>query len=201
MANKTQVVEALSERLGDRRQAAEAVDTLFDFIIRSVQSGERVTVTGFGTFEPRARAARTARNPRTGATVTVPEATVPAFRAGTLFRDVVAGTRELPATRTTTAAARPAATTRRAPAPKPAAAVEKPAVEKPAVEKSAAEKVAAPAATPVKAIKKANKAPAPAKAAKAPKAPKAPKKADAMTAPKKGDKKSKKGKKASGKKK
>lgn len=193
MANKTQMVDAVSEKLGDRRQAAEAVDTLFDFIIRSVQSGERVTVTGFGTFEPRARAARTARNPRTGAAVTVPEATVPAFRAGTLFRDVVAGTRELPAApaRRTTAAARPAATTRRAAAPKPAAAA------KPAV----AEKAAAPAAPPVKASKKAKKAPVAAKAAKAPKAPK---KADATTAPKQSDKKakkSKKGKKASGKKK
>lgn len=185
MANKTQMVDAVSERLGDRRQAAEAVDTLFDFIVRSVQAGERVTVTGFGTFEPRARAARTARNPRTGATVTVPAATVPAFRAGTLFRDVVAGTRELPAARTTTAARPAPSTTRRAPAPKPAAAAAKPAVAKPTV----------PPAAPVKAEKGKKKAS---------KATKAPKKADAQTAPKQSDKKakkSKKGKKANGKKK
>lgn len=200
MANKTQMVDAVSERLGDRRQAAEAVDTLFDFIVRSVQAGERVTVTGFGTFEPRARAARTARNPRTGATVTVPAATVPAFRAGTLFRDVVAGTRELPAARTTTAARPAASTTRRAPAPKPAAAAAKPAVAKSTVKKAAAAKPAVakptvPPAAPVKAEKGKKKAS---------KATKAPKKADAQTAPKQSDKKakkSKKGKKANGKKK
>lgn len=189
MANKTQLVDALSEQLGDRKVAVQAVDALFDYIIRSVDQGERVTITGFGSFEPRARAARTARNPRTGEVVQVPKTTVPAFRAGTLFRDVVSGARELPkaaparraaATRTTAVST----TSRRLAAAKPAVTA--------APVEAAPEKPAKKSTKPAKAEK-------PAKAAKA--APKAPKKAAAKTGPKSGGKKGKKGRKAEGKKK
>ncbi|WP_033295237.1 HU family DNA-binding protein [Amycolatopsis jejuensis] len=124
MANKAQLIEALSERLGDKKVASEAVDGLVDIIIRTVNKGEKVNITGFGVFEKRARAARTARNPRTGEAVRVKKTNVPAFRAGTTFKDVISGTKKLPkaaavkratgtATRTTTtraAASRPAAT-------------------------------------------------------------------------------------------
>ncbi len=87
--NKTQLVDALAERLGDRRTAAAAVDGLLETIVDKVRSGEPVTITGFGVFEGRARAARTARNPRTGDTVAVPATTVPAFRPGAGFRAAV----------------------------------------------------------------------------------------------------------------
>jgi DNA-binding protein HU-beta len=87
--NKTQLVDALAERLGDRRTAAAAVEGLLETIVEKVRSGETVTLTGFGVFESRARAARVARNPRTGATVEVPATTVPAFRPGTGFRTAV----------------------------------------------------------------------------------------------------------------
>jgi DNA-binding protein HU-beta len=87
--NKTQLVDALAERLGDRRTAAAAVEGLLETIVDKVRSGETVTLTGFGVFESRARAARVARNPRTGATVEVPATTVPAFRPGTGFRSAV----------------------------------------------------------------------------------------------------------------
>jgi DNA-binding protein HU-beta len=96
MANKAQLIEALSERLGDKKVASEAVDGLVDIIIRTVNKGEKVNITGFGVFEKRARAARTARNPRTGETVRVKKTNVPAFRAGTTFKDVVSGTKKLP---------------------------------------------------------------------------------------------------------
>jgi DNA-binding protein HU-beta len=89
--NKTQLVDALAERLGDRRTAAAAVDGLLETIVDKVRSGEPVTITGFGVFEGRARAARTARNPRTGASVAVPATTVPAFRPGAGFRAAVGG--------------------------------------------------------------------------------------------------------------
>lgn len=89
--NKTQLVDALTERLGDRRTAAAAVDGLLETIVDKVRSGESVTLTGFGVFEGRARAARTARNPRTGAAVAVPATTVPAFRPGAGFRAAVGG--------------------------------------------------------------------------------------------------------------
>ena len=87
--NKTQLVDALGERLGDRRTAAAAVEGLLETIVDKVRSGETVAITGFGVFEGRARAARTARNPRTGATVAVPATTVPAFRPGAGFRAAV----------------------------------------------------------------------------------------------------------------
>src|SRR5437763_17200773 len=96
MTNKAQLIEALSERLGDKKVASEAVDGLVDIIIRTVNKGEKVNITGFGVFEKRARAARTARNPRTGETVRVKKTNVPAFRAGTTFKDVISGAKKLP---------------------------------------------------------------------------------------------------------
>ena len=89
--NKTQLIDALAARIGDRRTAANAVDGLLSTIVETVQAGESVSLTGFGVFEARARAARVGRNPRTGETVAVPAATVPAFRPGTGFRSAVGG--------------------------------------------------------------------------------------------------------------
>src|SRR5437899_12986662 len=114
MANKAQLIEALSERLGDKKVASEAVDGLVDIIIRTVNKGEKVNITGFGVFEKRARAARTARNPRTGETVKVKKTNVPAFRAGTSFKDVISGTKKLPRVTATKAAATTRTTTTRA---------------------------------------------------------------------------------------
>jgi DNA-binding protein HU-beta len=94
--NKAQLTDALAERLGDRKIAAAAVTALVDVVVRAVTGGDRVTITGFGVFEKRARAARIARNPRTGEAVTVEQTDVPVFRPGTLFREVVSGTRVLP---------------------------------------------------------------------------------------------------------
>lgn len=90
--NKTQLVDALAQRIGDRRTAAGAVDGLLETIVDAVRSGESVSLTGFGVFTSRARAARVARNPRTGETVDVPATTVPAFRPGVAFRAAVSGT-------------------------------------------------------------------------------------------------------------
>ncbi|WP_181784165.1 HU family DNA-binding protein, partial [Pseudonocardia pini] len=56
--NKTQLVEALAEKLGDKRTAASAVDAVLEIITDTVGSGGSVTLTGFGVFEARARAAR-----------------------------------------------------------------------------------------------------------------------------------------------
>ena len=89
--NKSQLVDALADRLGDRKTAATAVDALLQIVVDTVRSGDSVSLAGFGVFESRARAARTGRNPRTGETVAVPATTVPAFRPGTGFRNAVAG--------------------------------------------------------------------------------------------------------------
>jgi DNA-binding protein HU-beta len=89
--NKSQLVDALADRLGDRKIAATAVDALLQIVVDTVRSGDSVSLAGFGVFESRARAARTGRNPRTGESVAVPATTVPAFRPGTGFRNAVAG--------------------------------------------------------------------------------------------------------------
>ncbi len=89
--NKSQLVDALADRLEDRGVAVSAVDALLEIVVETVRSGDSVSLTGFGVFESRARAARTGRNPRTGETVDVPATTVPAFRPGTGFRNAVAG--------------------------------------------------------------------------------------------------------------
>jgi DNA-binding protein HU-beta len=184
--NKAQLIEALSERLGDKKAASSAVDGLVDVIVRTVNKGEKVNITGFGVFEKRARAARTARNPRTGETVKVKKTNVPAFRAGTSFKDVISGTKKLPrvaatkapaaaaATRTTTTRAA-AATTTRATATRATAATKAPATRRAAAPKAApAAKAAAPkkAAAPAKAAPAAKKAAPAAKKAAAPAAKK-----------------------------
>jgi DNA-binding protein HU-beta len=94
--NKAQLIDALAERLGDKKVATAAVAGLVDVVVRAVNAGDKVTITGFGVFEKRARAARTARNPRTGEAVIIQQTDVPAFRPGTLFREVVSGSRVLP---------------------------------------------------------------------------------------------------------
>lgn len=94
--NKAQLIEALADRLGDKKTASQAVEGVVDLIVRNVNKGEKVNITGFGVFEKRARAARTARNPRTGESVKVKKTNVPAFRPGTQFKEVVSGSRKLP---------------------------------------------------------------------------------------------------------
>ena len=96
--NKAELIEALTERLDvDRRHASDAVEHLIDAIVRAVQKGESVTITGFGVFERRRRAARVARNPRTGETVKVKPTSVPAFRPGAQFKAIVSGVQKLSA--------------------------------------------------------------------------------------------------------
>ncbi|OEU85847.1 DNA-binding protein [Streptomyces abyssalis] len=94
--NKAQLVEAIQDKLGGRQQAADAVDVVLDAIVRSVVSGERVSVTGFGSFEKVDRPARYARNPQTGERVRVRKTSVPRFRAGAGFKELVSGAKKLP---------------------------------------------------------------------------------------------------------
>jgi DNA-binding protein HU-beta len=103
--NKAELIEALSGRLGDRKSATAALDAVLSEIQNAVTKGDKVSITGFGVFEKRVRAARTARNPRTGEAVKVKKTSVPAFRAGASFRDMVAAGRVAKATKTTKAAA------------------------------------------------------------------------------------------------
>ena len=96
--NKAELIDVLTDKLGsDRRHATAAVENVVDTIVRAVHKGDSVTITGFGVFEQRRRAARVARNPRTGETVKVKPTSVPAFRPGAQFKAVVSGSQRLPA--------------------------------------------------------------------------------------------------------
>jgi DNA-binding protein HU-beta len=94
--NKAQLVEAIADKLGGRQPAADAVDAVLDAIVRAVVGGDRVSVTGFGSFEKVERPARYARNPQTGERVRVKKTSVPRFRAGQGFKDLVSGAKKLP---------------------------------------------------------------------------------------------------------
>jgi DNA-binding protein HU-beta len=139
--NKGELIDALESHLGGKKAAAEAVEAVIDVIVRAVAKGEKVGITGFGTFEKALRAARIGRNPRTGASVKIKKTAVPKFKAGTKFRAVVADPKLLP--KTTSAAARASAST--------SASVGKPAAKKTAVKKTAAKKAAPAKATAKKA--------------------------------------------------
>jgi DNA-binding protein HU-beta len=135
--NKAQLVAALADRLGDRGAAALAVDELLDVIVRAVHAGDSVTISGFGVFERRERAARTGRNPQTGASIQLAATNVPAFRAGVSFRDVVSGARTLPTAGSAGVAAASGPTTSRARTPAAPVPAAKRATTPPAATQSA----------------------------------------------------------------
>ena len=114
--NKTELIEVVSQRLGDRRAATEAVEAVVDAITRAVAKGEKVGITGFGVFEKVERAARTARNPTTGAAVKLKKTSVPKFRPGQGFKDIVSGAKKVPAGATARAVTARAGTATRTPA-------------------------------------------------------------------------------------
>ena len=88
--NKASLVEKVHEVLGGTKvQAEEVVDTVFSTIVETIKGGEEVSIAGFGIFSSKARAARTARNPRTGEPITVPAMNVPKFRAAKGLKDAV----------------------------------------------------------------------------------------------------------------
>lgn len=95
--NKADLIAELAERMGgDHQLATEALENTLDIIVRTVASGESITIMGFGIFEKRARAARVARNPHTGESIPVPPTYSPAFRPGQYFKAVTQGTETLP---------------------------------------------------------------------------------------------------------
>ncbi|ORA76900.1 DNA-binding protein [Mycolicibacter kumamotonensis] len=212
--NKAELIEVLTKELDtDRRSATEAVEHFVNAIVRAVHKGESVTITGFGVFERRRRAARVARNPRTGETVKVKPTSVPAFRPGAQFKAIVSGAQRVPseglavkrgagttaakkaakkspAKKATKAAAKKTAA--KAPvrkaakaAPKKATKATKAAVKKAPAKKVAAKKTATKApAKKVTAKKTATKAPVRKAATKAPAKKAAAKKAPAKKATK-----------------
>lgn len=88
--NKMEMVDAVASRAGlSKADADRAVNAFIDAIGDALARGEKVTVTGFGTFEVRSRAARMGRNPQTGAPLHIPATRTPAFKAGKGLKDAV----------------------------------------------------------------------------------------------------------------
>ena len=88
--NKGELIEAVARNTGESKALAEKmVNETLDVIVSGVVMSGKVQITGFGTFEGRDRAARTARNPQTGAAIQVAATRVPAFKAGKAFKDAV----------------------------------------------------------------------------------------------------------------
>ena len=80
LANKEQLTQ---------KKADEILSTTLEAIMKSVTKGEKVTLVGFGTFEPRKRKERKGRNPKTGEALQIPASTVPKFSAGKQFKQTV----------------------------------------------------------------------------------------------------------------
>jgi DNA-binding protein HU-beta len=88
--NKSELIQAAADKADlSKSDASAAVDAVLATITETVARGEKVALTGFGTFERRERAARTGRNPQTGAEIQVKASKAPAFKAGKAFKDAV----------------------------------------------------------------------------------------------------------------
>lgn len=88
--NKSELVDAAAESSGlPKADMQRALDSVLDQITQAVKQGEKVSLTGFGNFELRERAARTGRNPQTGAEMQVAASKAPAFKPGKAFKDAV----------------------------------------------------------------------------------------------------------------
>jgi DNA-binding protein HU-beta len=97
--NKRDLIDAIADRMGDKKTATEAVNAVLEAIQAAVAEGDKVSITGFGVFEKSDRPARTARNPATGAAIKVPKTSVPKFRAGADFKALVNGDKKVGASR------------------------------------------------------------------------------------------------------
>lgn len=86
---KEELVEAVAKVCDSKRQAGDAVNALLDSITKALIKGEKVTLTGFGTFSVSKRAARMGVNPRTGAKIKISARKVPKFKAGKSLKDAV----------------------------------------------------------------------------------------------------------------
>ncbi len=150
--NKAELIDAVAAKTAvDKKSTGAVVEAMVDAVLRAVASGERVAITGFGVFEKRARAARTARNPRTGVAIRLKKTSVPAFRPGQGFKDVVSGAKRLTKTTTAKRSSSSTSATKAAPAKSPA---KKTTTAKKATTKRAAAKVLAKKAPAKKATTK-----------------------------------------------
>jgi len=168
LVNKSQLIDTLAARFeGNKKAASHALESVLDTITREVAKGEKVAITGFGSFEKRVRDARWVRNPRTGERIKAKKTAIPKFNAGADLKAVVSGAKKLPKL-TLSAAATATATAKKTTAKAVPA-------KKVAAKKAPAKTAAAKKTTTAKTTTAAKKAPATkAPAKKTPAAKKAP---------------------------
>ena len=185
--NKSQLIDTLAARFeGNRKQAAHALESVLDTITREVAKGEKVAITGFGSFEKRVRDARWVRNPRTGERIKAKKTAIPKFSPGADLKNVVSGAKKLPkltlsaAATGAKAAADKATPSKKAPAKKSTASkstaskapAKKSTAKKSTAKKSPAKKSTAKKSTAAKSTaKKSTAKKAPAKKSTAKKSP------------------------------
>jgi DNA-binding protein HU-beta len=89
--SKQDVINSVADATGmTKKEAGDAVDAVVNTIKNALAEGNSVGLIGFGSFEVKTRAARTGRNPQTGAELDIPEKKVPSFKAGKELKDAVA---------------------------------------------------------------------------------------------------------------
>lgn len=87
---KAELIQAVAEKTGkSKKDAGVFVDAVFESIKDALVAGDKVTLTGFGVFEVRERAAKQCKNPRTGEMQDVPACNAPAFKAGKNLKEAV----------------------------------------------------------------------------------------------------------------
>jgi len=90
MMNKEELVKEVAKKAKlSQKAVADVITVTLETVEKTVSKGKKVTLVGFGTFEPRKRAARTGRNPQTGKEIKIPAKTVPVFSAGKRFKEAV----------------------------------------------------------------------------------------------------------------
>ncbi len=88
--NKSELIDAVAEAADlSKASATRALDSVIDAVTESLQKGDSVVLVGFGTFQVKDRAARTGRNPQTGAPIEIKAAKVPSFKAGKALKDAL----------------------------------------------------------------------------------------------------------------
>ena len=86
--NKTELVAAMADQAGlSKKDAEKALKAFTDVVAEELKKGEKIQLVGFGTFEVSERAARTGRNPQTGAEMTIAASKAPKFKAGKALKD------------------------------------------------------------------------------------------------------------------
>lgn len=88
--NKSQLIDEIADSADISKAAAgRALDAFTDSVTRALKDDDQVALVGFGTFSVRERAARSGRNPQTGATIQISAAKIPSFKAGKALKDAV----------------------------------------------------------------------------------------------------------------